>query len=76
MVRSKFAEGVPNTGAVPPALDPDAITPAQEGRLLRMLPQRDGHSLELQWTTVPEQRHYRAAPLQYVSHLLGCVCGD
>ena len=73
MVRSKFA-GVSNTpGAVPPAFDPDAITPAQEGRLLRMLPQRDGHSIELQWATLPEQRYYRAAPLQYVSHLLGCV---
>eukprot|EP00887_Chlorella_sp_A99_P007901 scaffold12.g7901.t1 len=70
LVRDKFAD-VPNTGARPPSFEPDAVTPAQCGVLIRMVPEKDGHSVELQWPTLPEQQHYRAAPSHYVSHLLG-----
>jgi secreted Zn-dependent insulinase-like peptidase len=52
-------------------LQPDAVTPAQCGLLIKMVPEREGHSVELQWPTVSEQDHYRAGPSHYISHLLG-----
>jgi insulysin len=70
LVRDKFA-AVADTGISPPAFPPDAVTAAQGGALIRMVPERAGHSIELQWPTVSEQQHYRAAPTHYVSHLLG-----
>ncbi|EFN55439.1 hypothetical protein CHLNCDRAFT_35384 [Chlorella variabilis] len=85
LVRDKFA-AVPDGGLAPPTFSPDAVAPDQGGLLIRMVPQRDGHSLELQaslggraraagwwgeWPTVAEQQHYRQAPSHYVSHLLG-----
>ena len=37
------------------------------------MPEKDGHTVELQWPTLPESKHYREAPSHYVSHLLGCA---
>ncbi|PSC73920.1 Zinc-peroxisomal [Micractinium conductrix] len=70
MVRGMFA-AVPDAGITAPAFSPDAVLPEQAGLLIRMVPERTGHSIELQWPTVAEQQHYRAAPSHYVSHLLG-----
>lgn len=36
-----------------------------------MVPERDGHIIEIQWPTVAEQLNYRVAPSHYVSFLLG-----
>ena len=47
------------------------MTAAQCGRLIRCVPEREGHSLEVQWPTLPSPPHYRAAPAGYVSHMLG-----
>ena len=47
LVRDKFA-AVPDGGLAPPTFSPDAVAPDQGGLLIRMVPQRDGHSLELQ----------------------------
>ena len=70
LVREKFA-GVKDGGIAPPSFPPDAVTAVQGGLLLRMVPERDGHSIELQWPTVSEHQHYRQAPSHYASHLLG-----
>jgi insulysin len=69
-VRDKFA-GVKDGGIAAPAFPPDAVTAEQGGLLLCMVPERDGHSIELQWPTVSERQHYRQAPSHYASHLLG-----
>ena len=47
------------------------MTEGQCGTLLRLVPQRDTHTIELQWPTLPESKHYAEAPSHYVSHLLG-----
>jgi insulysin len=70
LVREKFA-GVKDGGIAAPAFPPDAVTSEQGGLLLRMVPERDGHSIEVQWPTVSEHQHYRQAPSHYASHLLG-----
>ncbi|GAB4818102.1 hypothetical protein N2152v2_005148 [Parachlorella kessleri] len=70
MVREQFS-AVKDTGISPPSFTPDAVTEGQCGTLLRLVPQRDTHTIELQWPTLPESRHYAEAPSHYVSHLLG-----
>ena len=47
------------------------MTEAEEGVLIRMVPEKEGHAIELQWPTLPEAPHYREAPSSYLSHLLG-----
>jgi secreted Zn-dependent insulinase-like peptidase len=51
----------------------DVITASEKGRLIRLVPEKDGHSLQLQWSVPPETPAYRAAPCGYLSHLLGCA---
>lgn len=52
LVRDKF-DAVPDGGIAPPRFGADAVTPAQGGALVRMVPQRDGHSVELQASCRP-----------------------
>lgn len=47
------------------------MTQKESGVLIKTVPQRDTHSIELQWPTLSEAEHYDAAPCHYVSHLLG-----
>ena len=47
MVRDKFS-AVPDAALSPATFPPDAVLPEQGGRLIRMLPERAGHSVELQ----------------------------
>ena len=55
----------------PEEFSPDAVTEKEQGILLKVVPERDGHSIELQFATLSEQAHATAAPCHYVSHLLG-----
>jgi hypothetical protein len=48
LVREKFSAVPAKPGVTPPAFPPDAITEGQEGLLIRMVPEREGHSIELQ----------------------------
>ena len=50
MVRGMFA-AVPDAGIAAPAFSPDAVLPEQAGLLIRMVPERTGHSIELQAST-------------------------
>lgn len=49
----------------------DVLTEQQTGQLLRVIPQREGHRLDLQWAVPPEQHVYRATPCGYLGHLIG-----
>ena len=51
----------------------DVVTEAEQGQILRVVPEREGHRLDLQWAVPPEQQVYRAAPCAYLGHLIGCV---
>ena len=51
----------------------DVVTPEQTGRILRVVPEREGHRLELQWAVPPEKRAFRHFPCGYLGHLLGCA---
>ena len=54
----------------------DVAAPGQQGLLLKVVPEKDFHSLEVQWVAPPEIAAYRAQPCGYLSHLLGCgTCG-
>lgn len=65
-------QGVENKGfsknRVP---EDDVLTDDTKGIVLKTVPQREGHTLEIQWLTLPEERHYRESPSNYISHLLG-----
>ena len=41
------------------------------GKLLRVVPVKDGHVLEMHWDIPPTDQLYKEAPSQYLSHLLG-----
>ncbi|KAL6770545.1 hypothetical protein ACKKBF_B31700 [Auxenochlorella protothecoides x Auxenochlorella symbiontica] len=60
---------VPCRGLRAPSFSPEATPRA--GLLMKAVPERSGHTLELQWRVEPELKHYDAAPCQYFSHLLG-----
>lgn len=62
---------VPCRGLRAPSFSPEATPRA--GLLMKAVPERSGHTLELQWRVEPELKHYDAAPCQYFSHLLGWV---
>lgn len=68
MARECF-NGVPHRGLLPPSFSPEVT--AADGVLVRMVPETEGHTIELQWRVLPELVHYKAAPSQYFSHLLG-----
>ena len=70
LFRTNF-EPVVDRGLTPADFSPEAVTKEQTGILLKMVPERDGHSIELQWSTVSEQRNAESSPSHYVSHLLG-----
>ena len=50
----------------------DFVTAEQLGQLLRVVPEKDRHVIELQWSVPSEVAAYRQAPCAYLSHLLGC----
>lgn len=47
------------------------MTEGQLGQLLRLVPERERHMVELQWSVPSEAAGYRQAPCAYLSHLLG-----
>jgi insulysin len=49
----------------------DVLLPEHRGVLLRALPIREGHTLQLDFDIPPTDALYRQAPSHYVSHLLG-----
>jgi secreted Zn-dependent insulinase-like peptidase len=55
----------------PPPIPPDVFLEEQLGCLLRVVPVREGHVLQLDWDIPPTDRLYREAPSNYLSHLLG-----
>ncbi|BDA50691.1 Insulin-degrading enzyme [Coccomyxa sp. Obi] len=70
LVRAKFG-AVPNTDLQVPTFPGDVLTEQQTGQLLRVVPQKEGHRLDLQWAVPPEQHVYRSTPCGYLGHLLG-----
>lgn len=70
MCREAFAQ-VPNKSLIPcrPKFD---VSPDQKGIMIKHVPEKDGHTLEIQWLVgVSEQEQYRKSPLGTVSHILG-----
>lgn len=49
------------------------MSEGQLGNLLRVVPERERHMVELQWSVPSEVAAYRQAPCAYLSHLLGCA---
>ncbi|EFJ46374.1 hypothetical protein VOLCADRAFT_105585 [Volvox carteri f. nagariensis] len=70
MVRAMFSD-VPNKQLPRPTFGVDVFLPNQMGVLIRIVPVREGQSLELVWQVQPSERLYREQPLGYLSHLLG-----
>ena len=40
---------------------------------MMVVPEKEGHTLELQWAIPAQQPLYATAPSNYVSHCLGCA---
>ena len=52
-------------------LSGDIFTPDHLQLLVKVVPQKDVHTLVLQWGVPPEWKVCKYAPCHYVSHLLG-----
>ena len=70
LVSDKFSS-IPNKGHSAIAYPSNAVEDCQLCKLIKVLPVKDASSVEIQWPTISETEHYRAAPLHYISHLLG-----
>jgi len=70
MVRTSF-EPVKNKSLHPAKIEVDLLLPDNKGILIKTVPEKAGHTLEIQWLTVSEEKFYRKCPLHYISHLLG-----
>lgn len=44
----------------------EIVTEDQKGLLIKMVPERDGHRLELQWSVPPESQAYEIFPCSYL----------
>ena len=42
------------------------MTAEQSGKLLQVVPEMDGHRLELQWAVAPETKAYKTFPCSYL----------
>ena len=49
----------------------DVFLDRQLRQLLKVVPVREGHALELYWQTPPAWKQYKSCPLNFISHLLG-----
>ena len=49
-----------------PAHAGEIVTEEQKGILLKVVPERDGHRLELQWSVPPESEAYKTFPCSYL----------
>ncbi|WIA29727.1 hypothetical protein OEZ86_012206 [Tetradesmus obliquus] len=63
--------GVANTGLAAPQFSEDLYTDEHRGLLVRVVPIKESHTLEIQWDIPPTEALYRQAPTNYLSHLLG-----
>ncbi|KAG2427393.1 hypothetical protein HYH02_014613 [Chlamydomonas schloesseri] len=70
MVVPLFSQ-VPNKRLDRPQFSDAVFLPDQRGVLLRLVPVKEGQSLEMVWQVPPSERQYRQQPLGYLSHLLG-----
>ncbi|KAL6746748.1 insulinase-like metalloprotease [Haematococcus lacustris] len=70
MVEAAFA-AVPNNNLNVPSFPSDVFLPEQLGKLMKVVPVKEGHILEWAWQTRPQIHLWRQAPLGYISHLLG-----
>ncbi|GLI63485.1 hypothetical protein VaNZ11_006466 [Volvox africanus] len=70
MVRPIFAP-IPKKQLQRSGFTEDVFLPGQVGVLIKLVPVREGQSLELTWQVPPSERLYREQPLGYLSHLLG-----
>lgn len=70
LVRTNF-DTVENKNLKPTQFLPDAVTDSECGTIIRMVPEREGHAVEIQWATLSEQTYYVSSPCAYISHLLG-----
>ncbi|PNW78182.1 hypothetical protein CHLRE_09g386113v5 [Chlamydomonas reinhardtii] len=70
MVAPLFSQ-VPNKRLSRPQFSDSVFLADQRGVLLRLVPVKEGQSLEMVWQVPPSERQYREQPLGYLSHLLG-----
>ncbi|KAL0019017.1 hypothetical protein WJX77_001203 [Trebouxia sp. C0004] len=70
LVKEKFA-AVPNSNLPPANIPRDIVTQAETSKVMKVVPERDGHRVELQWAVPPESKAYKVFPCSYLSHLLG-----
>lgn len=70
LVRGCFSE-VPSHQLAVPEFPTDVFLPEHLGRLLKVVPQKDGHVVQLDWQVPSSFREYASTPSSYLSHLLG-----
>ncbi|CAL4145200.1 unnamed protein product, partial [Meganyctiphanes norvegica] len=70
---TQIFESVPNNGIPKPTYGHISFPFPKEKmhKLYKIVPMKDYHSIEINWTLPTLLKHYRIKPLQYISHLLG-----
>ena len=46
----------------------DIVTQAETSKLMKVVPERDGHRVELQWAVPPESKAYKVFPCSYLRY--------
>ncbi|GAX77819.1 hypothetical protein CEUSTIGMA_g5262.t1 [Chlamydomonas eustigma] len=70
MVRPRFSE-VLDKKLEAFAVAEDVFLESHLRRVVKALPVKEGHSLELSWQVPPSWKEYKSSPLNFLSHLLG-----
>ncbi|KAJ7565037.1 hypothetical protein O6H91_02G045200 [Diphasiastrum complanatum] len=68
--QEKFSD-VGNTGREPPSFLGEPCLREHLQVIIKAVPVKEGHFLELIWPSIPEIKLYEAAPSRYLGHLLG-----
>lgn len=72
MVVSKFSMVPADPSIKAVSVPRNAVTPDNLGKLIKLVPIKDHHTVEINFPTpVSEVEHYTAAPMHYISHLVG-----
>lgn len=67
----KVFEGVANKSLKQLQPPKDVLLPEHKQIFIQTVPEKEGHTVEVQWMTVSEEEHYKKGPLSILSHLLG-----
>ncbi|EFJ11426.1 hypothetical protein SELMODRAFT_447027 [Selaginella moellendorffii] len=68
---SETFQDIKNTGKMAPSFPGLPFLPEHKQIIIKGVPIKQRHNLELTWLILPELKNYKAGPCRYISHVLG-----